>query len=110
MSKGYTGEYEDELDYLTGGTGEEEVPEYSQEQRGNLTNLLFSPYQAECTVSKGYTGEYEDELDDMTGGMGEEEVPEIVRHSVETKMAFSLSFLEKKRRFDLSNFVYFCLN
>jgi hypothetical protein len=89
VSKGYTGEYEDELDDLTGGTGEEEVPEYSQEQRGNLTNLLFSHYQAECTVSKGYTGEYEDELDYMTGGMGKEEVPEIVRSREETILTFS---------------------
>jgi hypothetical protein len=96
VSKGYTGEYEDELDDLTGGTGEEEVPEYSQEQRGNLTNLLFSPYQAECTVSKGYTGEYEDELDDLTGGTGEEEVPEIVRHSVETKWHYLYLPLEKR--------------
>ncbi len=73
----------DELNDLIGGRGG--GSEYCQEQIGNHTNLLFSPYQAECTVSKGYTGEYEDELDDMTGGTGEEEVPEIVRYSVETK-------------------------
>jgi hypothetical protein len=88
VSKGYTGEYEDELADMTGGRGEEEVPEYSQEQRGTHTNLLFSPYQAECTVSKGYTGEYEDELDDMTVGRGEEEVLNIVRSREETILTF----------------------
>ncbi len=44
MSKGYTGEYEDELDDLTGGTGEEEVPEivrHSVETKWHYLYLLL---------------------------------------------------------------------
>jgi hypothetical protein len=41
VSKGYTGEYEDELDDMTGGTGEEEVPEIVRSREETILTFCF---------------------------------------------------------------------
>ena len=43
MSKGYTGEYEDELDDMTGGMGEEEVLNIVRSREETILTFFFLP-------------------------------------------------------------------
>ncbi len=53
MSKGYTGEYEDELDDMTGGRGEEEVLNIVRNREENTLTPFFLPSRLSAQCPRG---------------------------------------------------------